>query len=195
MTSVLQHDNALIRYACQVLVIESGIVKNLALERLRSIYQQTAAFKSRIYIVGKAINVLLIFIDCVQIHLECPIRIQVEKQGSLENLIMNFSFDFFNRVCQRHLPQTACNGDSLLDHLLTRVVQVGVLHATHWRSIQRYKSFDQVRVHARKRHGSLGPETVAHQCHVLVAIIDACLTHITLNIRRQRPVVHHRVPL
>ena len=52
-----------------------------------------------------------------------------------------------------------------------------------------------MRVHARKGHGRLGPETVAHQCHVLLAIVDACLTHITLNIRRQRLVVHHRVPL
>ena len=138
---------------------------------------------------------LLVFIDCVQIHLEGPIRIQVEKQGCLEDLIMNFSFDFFDRVFQWHLFQSACNGDCLLDHLLAGIVQVGVCHAINGRGIKRDKSIDQVRVHACKCHGRLGPETVAHQCHILLAIVDACLTHITLNIRRQRPVVHHRVPL
>ena len=48
MAGVLQHDNILVGYTGQVLIVVSGIVKNLALERLRSIYQQTAAFKSRV---------------------------------------------------------------------------------------------------------------------------------------------------
>ena len=69
VTRVLKHYDVIVGDACQVPVVELGIVQDLPLERICPVQEQAAALKSRIEITWKAINVLLILIDRVQIYL------------------------------------------------------------------------------------------------------------------------------
>ena len=69
VTRVLEHYNVVVADTRQVPIVELGIVQDLPLERIGPVQEQAATLKSRIQITWKAINVLLILIDRVEIDL------------------------------------------------------------------------------------------------------------------------------
>lgn len=84
MTRILKHDNVVISQTWEAFVVEGGVVKDLSLKRFGAVEHEASALEHLIEF-WKAVYVLLVFVDRLEIDLERPIRIEIEKERRLQN--------------------------------------------------------------------------------------------------------------
>lgn len=102
VSSIIQHHDVVTRKLRKAILVKRHIIEDLTLERLRPVEHQAASMES-LFKLGESVYVLLVRIDCLKIDLKRSIWIQVEKKRRLNYWILDFRFDLFYRVYQRHI--------------------------------------------------------------------------------------------
>lgn len=82
----LHHDDVVLCKIGEGMFVELDVVDDLPLEGVSTVEHEAGPLKRRVQ-ARKAVNVLLVVVDCLQVHLEGRVSIEIEEEGGLQHLV------------------------------------------------------------------------------------------------------------